>query len=218
MWKQLYPDYFPVNRQVENAGFQAQAKRGFVNQHNLVKKAKGAKSDLSSDIKNPFGNVLTLINRTVKASRNNDVGKAVLEEVRKGGWDDVFEIVSTKQGLVDDINKVLSEEGIEGVMANFAQQFDDVFRRSEKGNNIVRIMENGKEVLLKVNDIEYLKALQSLSEGTGKSAAEQFEKLGRTITNPFKELITSKNPLFATFNVARDVPASFIQGQEKKSY
>ena len=216
MWKELYPDYFPVNRQVENkGGFQAQSKRGFINQNNLVKKAKGAKSDMSSDIKNPFGNVLSLVNRTVKASRNNDVGKSVLEEIRKGGWEDVFEIIPTKQVLVDDINKVLNDEGIEGVMTKFAQQFDEVFRKSETGENIVRVMEGGKEISLKVKDIEYLKALQSLSEGTGKSAAEQFEKLGRRVTNPFKQLITSKNPLFAVFNIARDVPSSFIQGQEK---
>lgn len=217
LWKAMYPDYFPANREMnplKKADFN-NAKKGFVNQDNTVKKAKGAKSDGSSDIKDPSVNITSLVNKIVKASKNNEVGLEIVKEVRKGNLDEFFEIVPTKQGLLNDINKTLKEDGIEGLADNLIEQFDDIYKQAEKGNNIVKVMENGKEVHLKVKDADYLKALKSLGEGTGESAAEQFERAARKVSRPIKDLITSKNPLFGVYNAARDLTASFIQGQEK---
>lgn len=214
-WKQLNPEYFPIYRDMNNLTQTFNnGKKGFVNLNNLVKKAKGAKSDLSSNIKNPIGNIAQLMNKTVRAAKNNEVGLQILNDVRRGGLDDIFEVLPTKQGLVDNINTVLQKDGIEGVMSQFADQFDDVFKQIEKGENIVKIMENGKEVLLKVKDPDYLKALKSLSDGTGKSPVEQIEGFMRKLTKPFKEVITGKNPFFAFFNAMKDTPTAFIQGQE----
>jgi len=216
-WKAMYPDYFPGNRVMDKlttANVGNNAKRGFVNQNNLIKKAKGAKADGSSNINDPAINIAQLVNKTVKAAKNNEVGLEILTEIEKGNLEDIFEVVTTKQDMLEGINKTLKDEGIEGVMANLADQFDDIFKQAEKGNNIVKVMKNGKEVSIKVKDADYLKALKSLSEGTGQSAAEQFEKVARKVTRPIKDLITGKNPLFAVFNVIRDTPTAFIQGQE----
>ena len=79
-------------------------------------------------------------------------------------------------------------------------------------NNIVSVLVKGEPVNLRINDKNLLETLQGLTK-------PDVGKVGQTIrkyaTTPFKSMITTKNPLFAIKNTARDIPTAYINGSEK---
>jgi len=79
-----------------------------------------------------------------------------------------------------------------------------------KGNvsNIVRVLEKGKPVYVKINDLGLLKAMENLN----KTDVGNVEAVAKKATNIFKQLITQKNPVFALRNIARDVPTAYVNG------
>ena len=209
----MYPDYIPVYR---TSTLLSRSKKGFADQTNIIKRAKGVKADGSSEINDPIENMVILVDKMVKAARNNDVGLEIVKGVREGNFGELFKIQHTKASLTKDINKTLKEDGAEGLLDELTQQFTDVFERVAKGKNTITVMEDGKQIILEVLDPSYLKLLKSLGEGNMKSAAEKFPAAFRKfISNPIKELITQKNPLFGVFNGVRDFQTAFVQGQYK---
>lgn len=214
LWTQLknkYPDYVPTNRvfsELEKG--KNYVKRSFVNQTSGIKKATGSERDIIS----PIENIMGLVDRTVKAARYNEVGQAILNAIRRNPeklkpW---AEIVETKDELLKDINKTLADEGIEGVIQKFNEQFDAVFNPSKGMNkkNIVRVMENGKPVYIRINNKDFLEAITGLT----KSQIGDIERIARSVTDPYKSLITGKNPFFAVRNIFRDIPTSYVYGSE----
>jgi len=77
-------------------------------------------------------------------------------------------------------------------------------------SNVVRVLEKGKPVYMKINNLELLKAMENLN----KTDVGGAEAVAKKVTNVFKQLITQKNPVFAIRNIARDVPTAFVNGSE----
>jgi hypothetical protein len=216
-WKALkvkFPNYVPTYRvflEVERTGKGfGGAGQKFTNTSNPLKTATGSIRDKI----NPLEKTMDLIDKTVKAAKDNEVGQSIVEALRTnknlGKW---AEIVQTpKQGLVDDINAILKEDGLEGLIDKFGQQFDEVFNKKPTGNNIVRVMENGNPVYIKINNLEFFKAITGLTKSQ-PGAIEGFVR--KYLTTPFKSLITTKNPIFATKNISRDIPTAYVNGSEK---
>lgn len=205
--KEKYPNYVPTYRVMDEVlgSKSLNTKRAFVNQPSLVKKATGS----SKPIINPLEKTMELIDKTVKASKYNEVGQSIVEEIRKNPdklkiWGEIIEEPSTMK-MVKDID-------IEETMDEFTKQYDALFKK-EKLNapNVVRVMENGKPVYLKVNDKDFFEAITGLT----RSKLGDAEKIAKYITTPFKSLITTKNPVFAVRNLARDIPTAYINGSEK---
>lgn len=213
--KEKYPNYVPTYRvfsEVEKVGkgFGGSGQR-FVNVPNVFKKATGSQRDII----NPLEKTMELVDKTVKAAKYNEVGQSIVTALRESpedlkAWAEI--VTEPKQGLLDDINSTLKDEGLEGLMDKFNQQFDQVFNKKPTGNNIVRVMENGKPVYVKINEPELLKAITGLTKSQ-PGAIEGFVR--KYLTNPFKSLITGKNPIFAVTNIARDIPTAYINGAEK---
>lgn len=77
-------------------------------------------------------------------------------------------------------------------------------------NNIVTVLENGKSVNVQINNKQLLDALQ----GINKANIGNIEAAVKKGTNIFKALITTKNPIFAVRNIARDIPTAYLNGSE----
>lgn len=74
--------------------------------------------------------------------------------------------------------------------------------------NIVTVLEGGKPVNVQINNKQLLAALQ----GINKANIGDIEAAVKKGTNVFKSLITTKNPIFAVRNIARDIPTAYING------
>jgi hypothetical protein len=204
--KEKYPHYVPTYRVLEEVlgPKPLNAKRAFVNQPNIVKKATGS----SKPVINPLEKSMELVDKTVKAAKYNEVGQTIVDEIRKNPdklriWAELIEEPADMQ-----MPKGLD---IEEVMEEFNKQYDSIFKK-EKLNapNVVRVMENGKPVYLKINDKDFFEAVTGLT----RSKPSDLEKIAKYITTPFKSLITTKNPVFAVRNLARDIPTAYINGSE----
>jgi hypothetical protein len=212
--KEMYPDYVPTYRSFDELekGLNTFGKKGksFVGQSAGIKKATGSERPIID----PLESVMGLVDKTVKAAKHNEVGQSIVRAIKENPeavkrW---AEIVPSPEGLVDDINKVLKEEGLEGVIEKFGQDFDKAFTKTALNkDNIVRVMVDGQPVYLKINDKSFLDAIRGLTN----SDQGTIERAFRKGTGLYKALITGKNPFFAIRNIARDIPTAYINGSEK---
>lgn len=214
--KEKYPNYTPTYRDKSGVlGYKGSGtKQSYANVPGILKKATGS----DKPIINPLEKTMELVDKTVKAAKYNEVGQSILDDIRKDPeglrhWAEIVE--EPKEALLFDINKTLSEDGIEGIMEKFTEQFDRVFSKNKlNGSDVVRVMENGKPVYLKINDKDFFEAVTGLTT----SKPGDLEKVGRFITKPLKSLITQQNPVFAVKNITRDIPTAYINGSEKNPF
>lgn len=134
------------------------------------------------DVINPIENIIKLVDRTVRTARYNEVGQSMVEAIRK--------------------NPSISK---------YAEILADDFKVNPNVNNIVTVLEKGKEINVQINDKNLLEALQGLYKSVDLNVAERGAK---AFNNVFKSLITTKNPVFAFRNIARDLPTGYINGSE----
>lgn len=201
----IYPHYAPTYRQMEpTAQTQIRPGKGFVNQPNVLKKATGSERPIF----NPLEKTLELVDKTVKAAKYNEVGQTIVEAIRKDPekmreWGEI--VKDPRADLASGSEKALENGDIGEAVDNFVSQYD---KPKLSGKNIVRVMENGKSVYLKINKPEFLESITGLTNYKPGEA----EKIFRMITTPYKALITGKNPIFAAKNIARDIPTAYING------
>ena len=153
--------------------------------------------------------IIRNVDKFVKASRTNEVGQKLVESIRQNPEllkSKGVSLVEPTPQMLDDINQVLSTEGVEGLGDFIGSQFDRSIQRNLKGSNVVTVMENGEPVFLEFTNVDFLKAMKGLTE----SQKGLTERAGRIITNPFKTVVTGKNPIFAINNMARDIPTAYI--------
>ena len=200
--KEMYPHYMPTYRSDNKPGV-GSAKKSFINQGNIIKKAIGS----SKDIIDPLESYVKMIKKIVVATRNNEVGVALYETLLKNpeAMKSKAEIVPTRQAVIDEINKTLSEDGIEGLADTLGDQFDRTMTHKNT-DNIVTVMIKGEPIDIQFNDKEMLKEFRGLID----SETGLVEKIARSVTGPFKSVVTGKNPLFALSNASRDAPDSYI--------
>lgn len=95
-------------------------------------------------------------------------------------------------------------------MAKYAEIIKNPDKVDKTAGNIVKVFENGEPTWMKINDKPLLTSLENVNKtGVG-------DVLGKVqkVTNVYKSLITTKNPIFAAKNVARDIPTYMVNTTE----
>ncbi|MDD3899186.1 MAG: hypothetical protein PHE82_09610, partial [Syntrophomonadaceae bacterium] len=220
MWEaflQAHPHYVSFQRQmkpIETTPGQGKARRGFANQTNPTKKAEGSERPIID----PIESTIEQVDRYIKTAKRNEVMQAVVRNLEKSPEElaGFAEIIPDKNmDVLDNIDAILSKDGIDGVINYLEEPFEQMISRKGKSEqpldkpNIVRAFANGERVHVKVNDPVLLDSLTALSD-TGRNAiVETF----RTATRLMKVLTTGGNPIFAARNISRDVPMAYVASE-----
>lgn len=119
---------------------------------------------------------------------------------------------ATKKSL-DDINDVLKNDGIEGLLEKLNGEYDLAFKKGAQlggDENIVRAMINGNPVKIRVHDPEVVKALTSMSPQQSGIIVD----LLTMFSNATKRGATGAlAPLFAARSVTVDLVQALIQSK-----
>lgn len=211
------PDYVPFQReftQLEGGNRGLNAKRGFANQTSPVKKATGSQRKIIS----PIESTIEKTGQYIKTAKRNDVMNPIVDELEKNpnAYEGLISIVPSKTASLSpdaiiDVNKIIQDEGIDGLVAKFnkpweSQQFiANKGGAVEKGANIVTVMRSGAPVHLKVDDMDLLKAISNLNP---QQATTITRAVGKA-TGMMKTLTTGINPVFG---LARNVWKDLVGG------
>lgn len=203
---QMYPDYVPLRRKMEDIeqGSMGGLKKGFANQSSPIKKATGSQREII----NPIESIIEDTYRIVKIARRNEVMQAIDRNIRQDpeavkGW---IEILPEKG---EAFESAAAKDGIDGFINWLEEPFDQmVARKNIKYDkpNVVRSRVNGETVHYQVKDPALLNALTNLTPQGTNTVIEA----ARQVTRTMKILTTGSNPIFATRNMARDLPMAYI--------
>lgn len=202
------PHYVPMNRvfkDIERPLFANNAKKGFSNQSNPIKKATGSQRKIVS----PIESTIEHTDKYVKTAKRNEVMQTFIKNIQKNPekFKDIAEIVPTKetpQSVLDTLNK----DGVEGVLEQFNQGFEQKPDLS-KGNVLFGLID-GKKVHVKVHDPQLLEALTNLQP---KAQSVVIQSVGQ-LTRVMKNLTTGINPVFSlTRNIWRDIPTAYVNSK-----
>jgi hypothetical protein len=211
---QKYPNYIPFNRIIEQSTIFSALKKGFVNKRNPIKEATGSERPIID----PVESIIEHIDLYVKTAKYNEVGQSVVKQLRENpeALQGFAEIADNQSNMnfksVKEINKILSEEGIDGFVEKYAQQFDEMFNaekkvRTKPGETYVTVLENGEPISIKINEPMFLEALTKLGPKGQKTLLDAVGRVTRTV----KTLTTGINPIFGLLrNIWRDIPTAFM--------
>lgn len=199
-----YPDYVPTYRETAK-DLGGGINRGRIGPAKLIKTAIGGDQTLVS----PMESLKDLTRKMVTNSRKNEVYQAMLNLTKQNpeAMKPYIELMS-KPELNPELDKSMGETGAHG-MAGLMRALDDPLVLSPNKGNFLTVMENGKAVSLRINDNRLWKSLQDLSQPRQPGS---IERGFRSLTNPFKALVTGDNPVFAVMNISRDIPTAYVQG------
>ncbi|WP_438446873.1 LPD38 domain-containing protein [Gorillibacterium sp. sgz5001074] len=168
--------------------------------------------------------VRTAIEQTgawMNAGMRNRVMKSILDRVQaepealKGIVEIVQETSQATAKSLDDINKVLAKDGMEGLTEFLNQEYSVLFRKSSqagaKTDNIVTVMVNGSPVKMRVQNPEIFKSLVGLAPEESNFVMDFFGFL----SNATKRGATGAlAPLFAAKSLTVDVAQALIQSKD----
>ena len=177
-----YPSYIPTQREFTEV---EQALTGRGAGQKFVDNTTTLKTATGSarDINNPVENIMRLVNTTVKTARYNQVGQSLVNSIRA--------------------NPQLSQ---------YAEIVSEAEAKKSSASNIVTVMENGKDIYVRINDKALLESLEGLPKST------RAIPVASQLVQGFKSLVTQKNPLFGARNLARDIPTGYIYGSEANPF
>jgi hypothetical protein len=205
------PVHVPMRRQfseIEKTS-QGQAKRGFANQSNPIKKAVGSQRKIIS----PIESIIEDIDRYVKTAKRNQVMQTVIRNIQRDpeAFKGYAEIVEQPPKLHDVTKGEITGENIDDVLNRFNENFDQALRKPDlTRGNIVRGYIDGKPVYLKVNDPQFLQALTNLSPQAQNAVVRAIGN----VTHMMKTLTTGINPVFSlTRNIFRDIPTAYANSK-----
>jgi transcriptional regulator CtsR len=210
----MYKNYVPGYRELAGVDATSFKSRG-MGAAKIINKAIGGDDKLMSLQKS----IPMLINKTVKAARKNELYYEILKAAEKGS---PYAKVLEPAGKIEEVvAKNATDKMIEAIKADgidaLADITDSALTADPKLGYLLTVMDKGKPVKLQIRE-ELFKSLQALN-GKGDDDLQVALKLfKKTVTNPFKSLITGYNPLFAIRNVARDIPTAYIQGTENNPF
>ena len=209
VFQEKYPDYVPLQRkmtELEQGGGFNNAKRGYANQTNPVKKAEGSERPIIS----PLESIIEHVDKYVKTAKRNQVMQVMIKNIQKDpeafrGW---AEIVPETRGK--ELDDLLDSGDLDGFITHMEKSWDDVALQKQARHgldkaNVVTGIVNGEKVHVRINDIGLLDALTNLNPQASHAAVEAF----RQITRVMKLLTTGINPMFS---IARNTPRDFIMG------
>jgi len=194
-----YPDYIPIYR-ANDPNYLALQKDYALSSGKFIKQATGG----SSNIVSPLDTIPMYINSVVKKARQNETYQAILHAVRKNPDKMASKGVTITQTGIDTLESLAKVGNIDDI-ANFDQLIS-----SPKSGSLLIVMEKGKPITLKINDVRIVKALQELQTGHINGSVERMLRKG---TNIFKAPITTYNPIFAVNNISRDVPTAIMNSR-----
>lgn len=137
------------------------------------------------DVNDPLENIMNLVNRTVRTAKYNEVGQGLLKAIKEAP--EKFE----------DLAEIIPADEV-----------------NPNVKNVVSVLENGKEVYIKINNKPLLEAMK----GIYKNSLDGTDNAVKKATNVYKSLITQKNPIFAVRNMARDIPTAYVNGSEANPF
>lgn len=130
--RDTYKSYFPTQRDFSTLekSIPNGISQKFVDARTPIKKVTGSERDII----NPLENIMNLVNRTVRTAKYNDVGKSLLDSVRKdpAKLKALAEEITVKDGMFSNLD------------------------------NVVTVLENGKPTYLQINDQQLLNMLNGL--------------------------------------------------------
>ena len=200
--KEMYPNYVPTYRDMSDkikAPNNFFKPKGYVNQKTSIKAATG--SDRA--ILDPIENQLRQMDKYIKATKRNEVGTEFLKLITE------YPEMRAFAEVIEDAPKIRATDldQVDGLI-------DEVIKPmtwKKNAPNVVTVMVEGEPVYIAIKDKRVLDALTATSEGKG-TADKIVGSINRRFTQPFKNLTTSNNPLFAGVNFMRDTQTRFIQG------
>jgi hypothetical protein len=214
--RNMYPDYVPSYRVMNGVDAISYKSRG-MGPARIVNKAIGGDETLQILDES----IPTLINKTIKAARKNEVYQTILNAARRDPANTYAKILTPaneaeaaiEKGITDGLVNSIRADGLEAL----ATIGDNALQADPKFGYILTVMENGKPVRLSITK-DLFDSLQGLSRVDDSALGNIAQKVKRFVTNPFKALVTSYNPLFAVRNIARDIPTAYIQGTENNPF
>lgn len=218
--------YVPFNRVMEKGKGNNGAKRGFANQNNTLNKTK--KDGSGRDIKHPVDNLINNIVRMVNAGVRNNVMLNITNSAEKLGADATFlepvpmPLSVTKvdmTGVKDLLTNWLEESDLDATSKDKASgvvnNLDDVllqYGRGKAHGNVVTVLKNGNPQAWKINDVELLQSLTSLSPKTMDGLLDAIAITSRFMTAN----ITGNNIVWSIFsNLPRDIGTFFTYSKNK---
>jgi len=223
-WGDRWEFYVPFNRAVGKEQSRIGAKRGFANQNSTLKKAKGG----GQDIYNPVDNLVDNIVKMVNAGVRNNVMLTLTKSASKLGAEATFlekvpmplsvtkmDMTGVKEKLTDWLEESdlddKSKEKAEGVVNNL----DDIllqYGRGKAGGNVVTVLVDGEPQAWKINDVDLLRSLTSLSPATMDGILDSVAVFTRFMTAN----ITGNNVVWSIFsNLPRDFGTFFTYSKNK---
>ena len=226
-WQKRWEYYVPFNRAFmdeQTAG----AKRGFANQHDPYKRAKGSTRDFVHPVDNIIDNVIKMVN----ISERNNVALSLADAARDLGADAGFiEKIPTPMvakhysmaKVKEDLNdKVLGEFAAGNIDADsfdavneLVSGIDDVLTQYSNGKahgDIITVLRGGEPEYWKVNDEQLLEGLTTMAPMERKTIMKAIAASTRFITAS----TTGNNPIWSVFsNAPRDLVTVLVYGKNK---
>ena len=182
----VYSNYVTVARKVDAVNILGKDSN-MVSQ--VVKRAKGG----ANEILDLDQVMITQTNKFVKNAKRNELMNELADRFAKNDEKAMYYIKGVTESNVGKVKEV----------SDIGKILDDV---SIKGDlYTVNFYKDGKPMQMVVNKTLY----KSLEKATyGEIPDEVARIVKKYFANPFKELITGKNPLFAGSNIMRDIPTA----------
>ncbi len=223
-WQKRWSFYVPFNRATEKGKGIRAAKRGFANQDSTIKKAKGS----GLDIINPVDNVIANVVKMVTAGTRNNVmlhiaaqadilgaNATLLEKIPTPMRATKVDMTGVKETLTGWLEDSSLDSDSKDMASGIINNLDDIllqYGRGKAGGNIITVLRNGEPEFWKVNDVQLLKSLTSLSPKTMDGVLDAYAVISRFMT----QNITGNNLVWSIFsNLPRDMETFFTYSKNK---
>ncbi len=213
-WQKRWPDYVPFYRAISKDGKLIGPKRGFANQSNPHKRAKGGGQDIIHPIDNIISQIVMLVNvgtrnNVMRSLRDASIGleanACLMERIPTPFVPKTFNMSDVKQGLSNSFFESGLGEEEQAIAGDIIANISDVMLQFERGKahgNVVTVMVNGEKEFWKVNDPLLLESITSLSPPKLRGILDAYAGISRFITGN----ITGKNLVWSIFsNSLRDL-------------
>lgn len=222
-WNERWKYYVPFNRAVPQG--QGGAKRGFANQQNPIKRARGSGRELVHPVDNIISNVVKVVNAGVR----NNVMRRITDEAQRVGADAVFleKIPTPMRGTRVDLTGVKRDlkDQIAGKDWDNAKDFEEIvadiddymtqFQSGKAFGDVVTVRKNGKPEFWKVNDPLLLQSITEMSPSKVGGFVDAIGKVSHFMTSN----ITGDNIIWSIFsNLPRDLGTLMVYAKEPNRF
>lgn len=222
-WNERWKYYVPFNRAMPQG--QGGAKRGFANQQNPIKRARGSGRELVHPVDNIISNVVKVVNAGVR----NNVMRRITDEAQRVGADAVFleKIPTPMRGTRVDLTGVKRDlkDQIAGKDWDNAKDFEEIvadiddymtqFQRGKAFGDVVTVRKNGKPEFWKVNDPLLLQSITEMSPSKVGGFVDAIGKVSHFMTSN----ITGDNIIWSIFsNLPRDLGTLMVYAKEPNRF